>query len=262
MTNNFIFSFLIIIILSNFFFKMKVVILAAGRGKRMGKWTENTTKTMLKLNDKPLLTITIENCKAYGLNDFILVVGYRKDDIIETFKDGKEMGINVRYSIQQNICGGTADALNCVDFFFPDKDESFILIYGDVVPTAADIGGLLKCAQINKDKDCAIMGVRKVEDPTRYGVVETNDDNVINIVEKSKNPPSNIINAGIYILPVKMFDHAKNTPLSERGEYELTDSLMMYLRNGGCIKWHILTGLKDIGTKQIYEKIKVEQIHL
>jgi NDP-sugar pyrophosphorylase family protein len=122
---------------------MKVVILAAGRGKRMGEYTETTTKAMLPIltedqQMKPMLQITIERFVKVGLKEFILVVGYRKEDIIGFFGDGKNFGAKIQYITQKNPCAGTADAVRCVNYFFEghqdvDHETPFYLVFGDVV---------------------------------------------------------------------------------------------------------------------------------
>jgi bifunctional UDP-N-acetylglucosamine pyrophosphorylase/glucosamine-1-phosphate N-acetyltransferase len=261
---------------------MKVVILAAGRGKRMGEYTETTTKAMLpmksddghKYSTKPMLEITIERFIQCGFDDFIIVVGYRKNDIISHFGDGSSRGINIKYVTQKHVCSGTADAVACAQYFFDYDPEIvgasgdvFFLVFGDVIPSTTDINNIfykyIDTPSPNGDPKYtpAVMGVRRVPDPQRYGVVETDDlnmgmGNVIRIVEKSPNPPSNLINAGIYIFPTKIFDHIKKTTLSVRGEYELTDSIQMLIDSGVNVKYESVGGIQDIGTKDIYEKCK------
>ena len=252
---------------------MKVVILAAGRGKRMGEWTEAKTKAMLPIKvhenvgvnrincvvDKPMLQVTIERCVDVGLTEFVIVVGYRKKDIIDHFGDGSKYGASIKYVTQKNVCAGTADAVGCASFCFDghdyvDEATAFMLIYADVVPTTSDITHIFNCYVKSEQKISGVMAVRTVEDPQRYGVVEVDDNQkILRIVEKSPNPPTNLINAGIYVLPVDVFRHIKKTPLSERGEYELTESIQMFINEGNEMKVQPVTGLEDIGTKQIYE---------
>jgi len=248
---------------------MKVVILAAGRGKRMGEHTQATTKAMLpiqtdngnhKFATKPMLQITIERFIECGFNDFVIVVGYRKNDIITHFGNGSSYHATIKYVTQKHICAGTADAVNCAKYFF-DGDasgcESFVLVFGDVVPSIADIRSLHNKYVLSL---CAVMGVRRVSDPHRYGVVELDtatNEKIVRIVEKSPNPPSNLINAGLYVFPIEIFDHIRKTGLSVRGEYELTDSIQMMIDAGRVIvKVQDVQGVQDIGTKEIYEAIK------
>jgi UDP-N-acetylglucosamine diphosphorylase / glucose-1-phosphate thymidylyltransferase / UDP-N-acetylgalactosamine diphosphorylase / glucosamine-1-phosphate N-acetyltransferase / galactosamine-1-phosphate N-acetyltransferase len=245
---------------------MKVVILAAGRGKRMGEWTDTKTKAMLPIyenpNDirpKPMLQITIERFRQAGLDDFVIVVGYRKNDIIAHFGDGSSMGIKIKYVTQKNPCAGTADAVACSNYFFEGHDYidetcAFFLVYADVIPSCQDIDIMIRKYVSSEKESCGVMAVRTVSDPQRYGVVEINEkDEIIRIVEKSPNPPTNMINAGIYILPMDIFKFIKKTPISVRGEYELTDSIQMLINSDASMKIQSVNDFKDIGTKQIYE---------
>lgn len=231
---------------------MQVVILAAGRGKRMGEYTECTTKAMLPIGkDKtPILEQTVSNCMMVGLNDFIFVVGYRKQDIISHFtSEFYDVYAKVQFVEQTNVTDGTAKALECAKALI--TTDKFLLIYGDVIPTVQDLQALLVTANHGHHS----MGTRIVDDPRKYGVVEVNDDNEIQrIVEKSENPPSNQINAGIYGFGnTKIFDFVEKVTVSARGEYELTDALQMFINAG-----HHLSALpvqpQDIGTKDEYEK--------
>lgn len=238
---------------------IQAVILAAGRGKRMGKYTEECTKVMLPIptnedkhstNKKPMLARTVENCTLNGITDFVFVVGYRKDDIVKYFGNGKHLGVNVTYVVQNDICGGTADAVRVVENVL--NTTKFILIYGDVVPSTDDIFNLVQKASKGQN----VMGTRFVKDPSRYGVVEMNSrDEIIRIVEKSPNPPSNSINAGVYVLPnPEIFGYIRKTKKSPRGEYELTDSIQHYIEDGGVINSCPVSNL-DIGTQEEYEKL-------
>jgi dTDP-glucose pyrophosphorylase len=256
--------------------KMKIVILAAGRGKRMKEWTQDTTKSMLYIRSdssqtKPMLQVTIEQFIQSGFKEFIIVVGYRKNDIKDHFGDGSFLGADIKYVTQHNICAGTADAVRCSNFFFEgyenvQKCSPFFLVYGDVVPDISDINSLITKYNSSEGElssgSCGIMGVRRVDDPQRFGVVELNsnkgcEDQIIRIVEKSMDPPTNLINAGIYILPFEIFKHIRNTSLSQRCEFELTDSIQLMIDSGVPVLCQSVNdNLKDFGTKEIYETNK------
>lgn len=232
------------------------VILAAGRGTRMKQHTDNLTKAMLPITDindgvsKPTLHVIVDRCKAHDINDFIFVVGYRKQDIIDYFQTEYKNSINAVFVEQTNITGGTADAVRCVEPYIR-FNESFILIYGDVVPSLETVEMLKKYCHIKQP----VMAVRTVPDPERYGVVKCNGDNVVEILEKCQNPPTNLINAGLYVLNYLIFKYITLTPLSARGEYELTTSLQLFINDGATLKYCPIDNVLDIGTKEIYEEI-------
>ena len=233
---------------------MKVVILAAGRGSRMDHHTQHTTKAMLPIIDpidnikKPMLQITVERCIQCGLREFIIVVGYRANDIIHFFtnevKHNLSIPITFKFIEQVDIVAGTADAVNCVREQIPN--DRFLLIYGDVVPTTNTITRLIANNDIK-------MAVRRVEDPSKYGVVETCDDHIIRILEKTPNPPTNLVNAGIYILDGRIFDYIAKTPRSSRGEFELTTSLQLFIDDE-------IQNEQKINEQKINEQIQNEQI--
>lgn len=280
----------------------KVVILAAGRGTRMGDLTESKQKTMLEINEKPLLHITFDNFVDQNFKEFVFVVGYRKEDIIDYFDRlitqsstvSKYDGVKVWYIEQENPKGGTADAVGVTKDVVASLTLSpkanphpnalashFVLVYGDVVPFQSTVSILANFVESqSRDSDNALMITRKVENPERYGMVEILNDRILAIHEKSKNPPtplgasseskiaSNMINAGLYVLPLNMYKFILSTPKSERGEYELTTSLELFMKAGGIIEYICVGGvcgvggvgddksLIDVGTKDEYIKLK------
>lgn len=248
-----------------------VVILAAGRGTRMGELTENQQKTMLPLQGKPLLEITMERFVKEGFTNFVFVVGYRKENIISHFEHLRKVNelyknVNVTYTPQENIKGGTADAVRvCEDDVKrlgcgssnESSNEVFVLVYGDVVPSRNTVLTLKENSSISQP----IMTVRTVPDPERYGVVEIDNVWVTGIHEKCENPPTNLINSGMYVLPNLIFDYIHRTPLSQRGEYELTTSIEMLIETHP--KWLIWRYIDeenlDVGTASEYNKFN-EQV--
>lgn len=237
------------------FIEMQVVILAAGRGKRMGKYTQQKTKAMLPIgkNKTPLLSQTVANCQKNGLKKFIFVVGYRKEEIIDFFGSNDTDNESIfNYVEQMDIIGGTANAVKIAQKYI--NSDQFLLIYGDVVPSVKNIANIL-----NLEPNTSAMGVRRVDDPRAYGVVELCDDKIINIVEKSPNPPSNLVNAGLYVLQnPEIFKFIDQTRKSARGEYELTESIQKFIDDGG-VMYHrdVQDGIKNIGTLEDYEKYKM-----
>lgn len=247
---------------------MHVLILAAGRGKRMGKYTEEKQKAMLPLNivnergvteQVPMLKMTLLNCVRNGLTKFTIVVGYKRNDIVNYFGSGAGLGITIDYVYQPDITGGTADAVRVAkEYITTDK---FLLIYGDVVPTVQDIHSLIH-SRPNESKPgirfLGCMGTRIVDNPSRYGVVRIENNFIVDIVEKSPNPPSNSIFAGLCVLPNVIFHYILQTPKSTRGEYELTDSIKMFINDGFKLMNCPVSGVKDIGTVKDYEEVQGE----
>ena len=213
---------------------MKAVILAAGQGTRMGPLTRNTPKVMLPIANKPLLYHVIKSAHDAGIRDFVLVVGYGEQIIKEYFKDGSDMGVRIEYVHQEKQLG-TADAVGSVEGMV---NERFLVLNGDIIVSAAHIKMLIGC------RSDVVLTARHVDNPCEYGVLEIQEKKVLRIIEKPKNPPTNLANAGIYVFPLSIFDAIHKTGISVRKEYEITDSLQMLIDEGEdvgfltlCDKW-------------------------
>ncbi len=201
---------------------MKAVILAAGQGTRMGPLTMNIPKVMLPIANKPILLHVILSARDAGIKEFVLVVGYRADTVKEYFGDGSLMNINIKYAQQEKQLG-TADAISYAQ---EHVDGRFLVLNGDVIVNPQHIKNLVK------HRSNVIMTARHVENPSEFGVLEVSEDRVLNIIEKPKKPPTNLVNAGIYVFSPSIFDAIRRTPLSVRNEYEITDSLQLLINDG------------------------------
>lgn len=175
--------------------------------------TTRVPKVMLPLAGRPLLEHIILRAKEAGIDRFVLVVGYGANSVQDHFRDGSRLGVKIDYAIQTEQLG-TAHALMAAERL---ADEHFMVLNGDVLP---DIGALKEMAS----KEMAVSAI-KVDDPRRYGVFLEENGIFRSVVEKSDDPPSNLANAGIYLLKKWIFDELRVIPRSPRGEYELTDGL-------------------------------------
>jgi bifunctional UDP-N-acetylglucosamine pyrophosphorylase/glucosamine-1-phosphate N-acetyltransferase len=229
---------------------MKAVILAAGKGTRLLPLTENIHKGLLLIGDKPLLEHTINALSENNIREIFLVVNHRKEDIMNYFGDGSKFGVKISYLYQKNPKGGTADAVRCAK---EKVDESFILLNGDIFFHPSIIRKL-----IESYVDCdGLIACKEVKNPQEFGVLKVENGNIVRIFEKSHDPPSNLANLGIYLLPEKIFDAIEKTPLSKRGEYELTDSIQILIDKGFKFKPIIDDEFWiDIGRVSDYEKAK------
>jgi UDP-N-acetylglucosamine diphosphorylase/glucosamine-1-phosphate N-acetyltransferase len=204
---------------------MKAVILAAGEGKRMRPLTYERPKVMLPIAGKPIIEHLLEEVKEAGIDDFIFVVGYHDETIRNYFGRGERWGINIEYVTQKTQLG-TADALRRTEGLVEDN---FLMLNGDVIVRTADIRKVIT--------DDITLGVIEVEKPEDYGVVETEGERITKIHEKMKEPPSNLINAGVYLLNELIFKAMSRTTKSKRGEFELTDSLQMIIEDHNNVFW-------------------------
>ena len=196
---------------------MKCVILAAGEGKRLRPLTFTRPKVMVTVANKPIMEWTMENAKKAGCKEFIFVVGYKSQIVRNYFEDGQRWDVEIEY-VNQGKPTGTANAVSMVKEFV---DNEFIIISGDTIVGREDIKSILKSG--------VSMGICKSKNASEYGVVEIEEGKVKKIYEKMEEPIADTINAGIYHLNKKIFDAIEKTKKSRRGEYELTDSLNLFL---------------------------------
>ena len=200
---------------------MKAIILSAGEGSRMRPLTLTKPKTMLPVAGKPIMQYNIESLRDNGIKDILLIVRYKEEMVRDYFGDGSEFGVNITYKTQKDFLG-TANAISYGEDFIED---SLIVLNGDIILDDEIINEIIeKYNQLTPD---TLMLLTEVEDPSAFGVVEIENGNILSIVEKPKKEeaPSNLVNAGIYIFNKDIFEKIRRTELSERGEYEITDSV-------------------------------------
>ncbi len=211
---------------------MNGVLLTAGEGTRMRPLTLTRPKTMLQVGGKPILQYNLEALKDAGIKDIIMVVGYKKDVIEDYFGDGSSFGVNINYITQEKRLG-TAHAINSVRDMI---NGEFIVLNGDIIVDPELIVDLI--AKYGSKEASSILTLTEVEDPSSFGVVEIENGIIKNIVEKPApgEAPSNLINAGIYLFDKNIFDAIDKTEKSERGEYEITDSLKIQMNENKIIR--------------------------
>jgi bifunctional UDP-N-acetylglucosamine pyrophosphorylase/glucosamine-1-phosphate N-acetyltransferase len=192
--------------------------------------TENKPKVMLPVANRPMLEYTLLAAKDAGITDILLIVGYRKEAIIDYFGDGSKWGLNIEYVTQERQ-RGTGDAFGMAAGHF---DSKFAALNGDVTVSPSHLKKL-----VSRNED-AVISVKQVPNPQQFGVIETNGAAVTRIVEKSPEPPTNLANAGVYLFSPSIFDAIEQTPLSPRGEIEVTDSLQYLIDNGKAVGYEIM----------------------
>jgi len=178
----------------------QAVILAAGEGQRLRPFTLTRPKAMLTIADKPILQFVIESLVTAGIRNIICVVGYRKEQVYDYFGSGEKFGAEITYVTQASQLG-TAHALAAVK----DKaDKEFLVLPGDNLIEAGTIAGfaLVKAHA---------MLVKRVADPTRYGVVDVDEEKLKGILEKPKETESNLVNTGIYAFSRDIFKFIEDT---------------------------------------------------
>lgn len=173
----------------------KAVILAAGEGQRLRPFTVTKPKAMLSIAGKPILQYVVEALAQNGIREITIVVGYHREQVFDYFGTGEQFGIDINYVTQEKQLG-TAHALGQVK---KTVKGEFLLLPGDNLIDGDTI------ARFVTARPNALL-VKTVENPSRYGVVLTDDGLVKSIIEKPKEAESNSINTGIYAFTSDVFD--------------------------------------------------------
>jgi glucose-1-phosphate thymidylyltransferase len=173
---------------------MQAVILAAGEGQRLRPFTANKPKVMIKVANKPILEFVVNALKEAGIQDIIIVVGYKRHRIIEYFRDGKNFGVRIQYAFQDQQLG-TAHALKQAESLI--ESDEFLVLAGDNIVDSKSIQAL---------RQTWSLSYKVSNEPTKYGVLITENGKVKEIVEKPKEPISNLVNTGMYRLGKDVFD--------------------------------------------------------
>lgn len=242
---------------------MKAIILSAGEGSRMRPLTLTKPKTMLPVAGKPIIQYNIESLRDNGITDILLIVRYKEEIVRNYFGDGSDFGVNISYKTQKDFLG-TANAISYSKDFI---DDSIIVLNGDIILEDEIIHEIIK--KYNYLTPDTLMLLTEVEDPSAFGVVEIENGNIKNIVEKPKHgeAPSNLVNCGIYIFNKDIFDKIDKTEMSERGEYEITDSVSLQIQDNKTVIGHKTSGdWVDVGrpwelievNEELISKLKTE----
>jgi glucose-1-phosphate thymidylyltransferase len=226
---------------------MKGVILAGGLATRLYPLTYATNKHLLPVYDKPMIYYPIQTLVKAGIKEILVVVsGPHAGHFIQVLKNGKDFGIkHMEFAYQENPKGGIADALSLAEDFADGSPITVIL--GDNT-TDADI-----TKPVNEFKEGALIFLKKVPDPKRFGVPrfdKKDKKRIIEIIEKPNNPPSDYAVTGLYIYDYQVFNFIKKCDpnFAGRGELEITQVNNFYLKEGK-LNWVELDGYwLDAGT--------------
>lgn len=239
---------------------MKAIILAAGYGTRMRPHTHTGPKHLLPIANKPVLDYTIDKLAASGITEIVMVVGYKKEPIMEHFGDGSHASVKIDYVEQKKRLGLAHAVKQAKDLI---GNEPFAVVLGDIL-FKMSFEELKKIHEASK-ADASVV-LTEVEFPERFGIVEIKDGKIIDLVEKPENPKSNLAIAGIYFFsnPKDTFEIIEGLEPSWRGEYELTDALKAFIESGKPVNPIVLKGFwKDTGMPKdllIANKLVLDQL--
>ena len=208
---------------------MKGIVLAAGKGTRLYPMTKPVCKPLLPVYDKPLIYYPIAILMQAGISEILIIVPPGETRTFQALLgQGEQYGLKITYA-EQPVARGIADAL-LIGREFVDGDR-VCLVLGDNIFYAPTLGATLKRAAAN-DRGATVFGYW-VEDPRPFGVVEFDKDGrAISIEEKPRYPKSNYIIPGLYFYDHQVMEIARHLKPSARGELEITDVNLEYLRRG------------------------------
>jgi UDP-N-acetylglucosamine diphosphorylase/glucosamine-1-phosphate N-acetyltransferase len=210
----------------------KAVILAAGEGKRLRPFTETMPKVMLPVANKPLLEYVFDATRKSGINEIIVVVGYKKEVIMEHFKDYKNVKITY---VTQDRQLGTAHALLQAKKHIKD---SFIVLAGDNIIDPGSIAKLIK------DHSEYSLLIKEHPHTSKYGVVFVENRNISKIVEKPKEDVGKYISTGIYKLPRSIFNDIERC--TSEGAHALSSVIQSLIEKGKHINTLLAKSWMDI----------------
>lgn len=219
------------------------IILAGGKGTRLGELTRITNKHLLPVGPYPMVYHPLKKLVGAGIREVMLVSGTEHmGDFVELLGSGHEHQCSLTYRVQDEA-GGIAQALGLAELFCHDSRCAVILgdnIFHDPLQPIIQ--------EANAHPDFAWVTLKRVPDPTRYGVAELDGNRVTGIEEKPEKPKSHFAVAGIYVYPHDVFTVIKELKPSRRGELEITDVNRHYLQEGR-LGSSMLTGYwTDAGT--------------
>jgi glucose-1-phosphate thymidylyltransferase len=208
---------------------MKGIILAGGTGTRLQPLTYVTNKHLLPIYKKPMIYYPLEVLLKADIKDIMIITGGEYvGDFLRLLGSGKKFGAHFSYEIQDGN-GGTASALSLAKDFV--EDEEFMVILGDNVVTE-DIKSFVENFKIEKENFKAKILITKVKNPEKYGVVTFKGKKIIGIMEKPSKPKSQYVNTGLWMFLPEVFNIITNIKKSPRGEFEMTDVLSHYAKQG------------------------------
>jgi glucose-1-phosphate thymidylyltransferase len=215
---------------------MKGLILSGGKGTRLYPLTYTCAKQLVPVANKPVLFRVVEAIKEAGIDDIGIVVGDTAAEIKEAVGDGSRWDVQITY-IPQEAPLGLAHAVKISQDFL--GDDRFVVFLGDNV-IQSGISGLVKQFQVS-DHNAQIV-LTRVEHPQQYGVAVLKNGAVVRLVEKPRDPPSDLALVGIYMFDPHVFEAVNSIRPSWRNELEITDAIQYLVDHGYSVFPYVHTG--------------------
>lgn len=224
---------------------LKGVILAGGTGSRLKPLTIVTNKHLLPVYDKPMIYYPIETLKKAGITDILVVTGTaHAGDIFSLLGSGKNFGVNFTFRVQEEA-GGIPQAIALAENFV--GDEKFVSINGDNI-LFEDISSFVKEFEKGKEKSRVLIYETTKEEARKAGVAIIKGDKVVEVIEKPKEPPTNLVVIGVYMYTKDVFNVIKTLKPSQRGELEIADVHNHYIKQNSLVASKLKKDWLDAGS--------------
>jgi glucose-1-phosphate thymidylyltransferase len=222
---------------------MKAIVLCAGLGTRLRPLTFSTAKHLIPVANKPVLYYGIESLVAVGARQIGMIVSRESRGIIQNaVDDGHRWRAEVTY-IEQPEPRGLAHAAQCAESFI--GGEPFVMYLGDNLLPEGMTAAVARFQHTGAD---AVVMLKAVDDPSRFGIAEVEGDRITRLVEKPKEPRSNLAIVGGYVFSPQIFTSINRIKPSWRGEYEITDAIQDLINRGLTVVPYVVAGWwKDAG---------------
>lgn len=215
---------------------MKAVILSAGQGTRLRPVTLTMPKSLVPVANRWLIAYAIDVLKLAGLKDIGIVVNSLNSPVVSLLRDGKSLGVNIEYIVQEKQ-RGLAHAIGLCQPFV--GDEPFTVFLGDNI-FQDKMTDLLTSFADSSAEAKIVLG--EVPDPTRFGIAEIERGRIVRVVEKPQEPPSNLAITGVYLFRKSVFDAINRIQPSGRNELEITDAIQVLISDGYPVSSYELAG--------------------
>ncbi|MFF2156373.1 sugar phosphate nucleotidyltransferase [Paenibacillus chitinolyticus] len=232
---------------------MKGVILAGGTGSRLRPLTNLMNKHLLPVGKYPMIHYSVMKLKEAGVKEILLVTGKQSAGLYtEYLGNGSQWGVSITYAVQEQA-GGIAEALGLAERFI-GRDKKFVMLLGDNL-FQDSLEPFLR--DFESQSEGAMVLLKEVPDPERYGVPVLSDGRIVHIDEKPARPKSSYSVTGIYFYDDEVFHVLKTCRPSKRGELEITDVNNAYARKGRLAYRILSDWWVDAGTHEsLYEAIR------
>ena len=215
---------------------MKAIIPCAGIGKRLRPLTFTNSKPLIPIANKPLVLYAIDKIKEVGITEIGIIVSDNTRDMQSVLGNGNQFGVQIEY-IHQEEPLGIAHTIKVARNFL--RDDSFIMYLGDNILQE----GLHEAvAKFQTKKMNSIIFVCPTNKPQLYGIAVIENDRIIRLVEKPKDPPTNLAAIGIYLFDPTIHQVIDTLKPSARGELEITDAIQALIDSGGHVEYFRLKG--------------------